>query len=83
MITDVHVHHVPAGFLRFVQDAAPCSIHLDDACGERVRLRVGALSYDLNRTFFDIERFIPWPQKHSPKLQTNEPPPSAQPATQP
>jgi hypothetical protein len=23
MITDVHVHHVPAGFLRFVQDAAP------------------------------------------------------------
>jgi len=56
MITDVHVHHVPAGFLRFVQDAAPCSIHLDDACGERVRLRVGMLSYDLNRTFFDIER---------------------------
>ena len=37
MITDVHVHHVPAGFLRFVQDAAPCSIHLDDARGERVQ----------------------------------------------
>ena len=58
MITDVHVHHVPAGFLRFVQDAAPCSIHLDDARGERVRLRVGTLSYDLNRTFFDIERLL-------------------------
>jgi aminocarboxymuconate-semialdehyde decarboxylase len=58
MITDVHVHHVPAGFLRFVQHAAPYSIGLDPGCGERVRLRVGRLSYDLNRTFFDIERLL-------------------------
>jgi aminocarboxymuconate-semialdehyde decarboxylase len=57
MITDVHVHHVPAGFLRFVQDAAPYGIRLD-SCGERVRLGIGKLSYELNRTFFDIERLL-------------------------
>ncbi|HEY7243119.1 MAG TPA: amidohydrolase family protein [Xanthobacteraceae bacterium] len=58
MITDVHVHHVPAGFLRFVQDAACYSIRLDPPCGETVRLQVGTLSYHLTRTFFDLDRLI-------------------------
>jgi aminocarboxymuconate-semialdehyde decarboxylase len=58
MITDVHVHHVPAGFLRLVQHATPYSICLDWDEGERVQLRVGMLHYALNRTFFDIERLL-------------------------
>jgi aminocarboxymuconate-semialdehyde decarboxylase len=58
MITDVHVHHVPAGFLRFVQDAGPYRIQLDAPCRERVRLSAGMLSYELNRSFFDIERLL-------------------------
>lgn len=31
------------------------------------------ISFMLYVTFFDIERFIPWPQKHTPKSQTTEP----------
>src|SRR6516165_4154894 len=58
MITDVHVHHVPAGFLQLVQHAAPYSIGLDWEPGERVQLRVGTLNYGLNRTFFDVERLL-------------------------
>ena len=58
MITDVHVHHVPSGFLRLVQHAAPYSCRLDSEHGERVQLRVGMLQYALNRTFFDVERLL-------------------------
>jgi aminocarboxymuconate-semialdehyde decarboxylase len=58
MITDVHVHHVPAGFLQLVAHAAPYSIGLDWEHGEGVQLRVGELHYTLNRTFFDIERLL-------------------------
>src|SRR6185437_12934268 len=54
----VHVHHVPEAFVRFVEKAAPYSVRLDPPRGEDVALHVGALSYALNRTFFDPERLL-------------------------
>jgi predicted TIM-barrel fold metal-dependent hydrolase len=56
--TDVHIHHVPPRFLRFVENAAPFAIRLEPPQGEDVRLHVGALAYGLNRSFFDIERLV-------------------------
>ena len=58
MIIDVHVHHVPERFVRFVEQAAPYAMRLDSPHGETVTLHVGTLSYALNRTFFDVERLI-------------------------
>ena len=58
MILDVHIHHVPEAFVRFVEKAAPYAVRLDAPRGERVTLHVGSLSYGLNRTFFDAERLI-------------------------
>ena len=58
MIIDVHVHHVPDPFVRFVEKAAPYAIRLVAPRGESVTLNVGPLSYALNRTFFDTERLI-------------------------
>ena len=58
MIVDIHVHHVPEAFVRFVEKAAPYSIRLDAPRGENVMLNVGTLSYGLNRTFFETERLI-------------------------
>ena len=56
MIIDVHVHHVPKRFVRFVEKTTPYSMSVDNPSGEAVTLRVGRLSYALNRTFFDAER---------------------------
>jgi aminocarboxymuconate-semialdehyde decarboxylase len=58
MIVDVHVHHVPEPFVRFVESAATYAVRLDAPRGEEVTLRVGALDYGLNRTFFDVERLV-------------------------
>jgi aminocarboxymuconate-semialdehyde decarboxylase len=58
MITDIHVHHVPEPFARFIEKAAPYPIHRDPPCGETVTLNVGPLRYGLNRTFFDLDRLI-------------------------
>lgn len=58
MIVDVHVHHVPQVFVRFVEKAAPYSMSVHAHSGDAVTLRVGSLSYALNRTFFDAERLI-------------------------
>jgi aminocarboxymuconate-semialdehyde decarboxylase len=58
MIVDLHVHHVPEAFVRFVGKAAPYAVRLAPAQGESVRLEVGPLSYALNSTFFDPERLI-------------------------
>ena len=41
MIIDVHVHHVPEAFVRFVEQAAPYAIRLDSPHGETVTLHVG------------------------------------------
>jgi hypothetical protein len=56
MIIDVHVHHVPEAFARFVERAAPYAMRLDQPRGESVMLHVGKLSYGLSRTFFDSQR---------------------------
>jgi aminocarboxymuconate-semialdehyde decarboxylase len=56
VIIDIHVHHVPQPFARFVEKASPYAICLAAPQGESVTLQVGALSYGLNRTFFDPER---------------------------
>src|SRR4051812_12461165 len=58
MIVDIHIHHVPEPFVRFVEKAAPYSVRLEPPRGESVTLHVGPLSYALNRTFFDPERLI-------------------------
>jgi aminocarboxymuconate-semialdehyde decarboxylase len=58
MIVDVHVHHVPEPFVRFVEKAAPYAIRLEELGGENVRLTVGPLPYALNKTFFDAQRLI-------------------------
>jgi aminocarboxymuconate-semialdehyde decarboxylase len=44
--------------VRFVERAAPYSIHLGVPCGESVMLTVGHLEYALNRTFFDAQRLL-------------------------
>src|SRR5262249_24862178 len=58
MIVDLHVHHVPEAFVRFVEKAAPYAVRLPPPGGESVSLEVGPLRYALNRTFFDPERLI-------------------------
>ncbi len=58
MITDVHVHHVPQAFVRFVEAAAPYGMRLEPPQGESVALHAGGLRYGLSRTFFDVERLI-------------------------
>jgi aminocarboxymuconate-semialdehyde decarboxylase len=58
MITDIHVHHVPEPFARFVEKAASYRMHREAASGETVALNVAELKYGLNRTFFDPERLI-------------------------
>jgi aminocarboxymuconate-semialdehyde decarboxylase len=58
MIVDVHVHHVPEPFVRFVEKAAPYAMRLGVPRGERITLGVGPLNYALNRTFFDVERLL-------------------------
>jgi aminocarboxymuconate-semialdehyde decarboxylase len=67
MITDIHVHHVPEPFARFIEKAAPYPIHRDPPCGETVTLNVGPLRYGLNRTFFDLDRLIKRMQEMSVK----------------
>jgi aminocarboxymuconate-semialdehyde decarboxylase len=56
--TDIHIHHVPAGFLRFVESASVYGVKLDTPRGEDVQLTIGSLSFGLNRTFFDIDRLV-------------------------
>jgi aminocarboxymuconate-semialdehyde decarboxylase len=58
MVTDIHIHHVPDAFVRFVEKATPYSIRLEAPRGEDVTLNVGPLRYALTRTFFDVERLI-------------------------
>ena len=58
MIVDIHVHHVPEAFVRFVEKVAPFAVLLEPPRGEDVKLNVGPLSYALTRTFFDPERLV-------------------------
>lgn len=58
MIVDVHVHHVPERFVRFVEKAAAYAVRVRPSAGEGVMLAVGSLQYGLNKTFFDAERLI-------------------------
>jgi aminocarboxymuconate-semialdehyde decarboxylase len=58
MITDIHVHHVPEPFARFVEKAVPYRMHREPASDETVTVTIGELKYGLNRTFFDPERLI-------------------------
>jgi aminocarboxymuconate-semialdehyde decarboxylase len=56
MTIDIHVHHVPEAYVRFVQKSARYAVALEHMAGESVRLTVGPLQYALNKTFFDPER---------------------------
>ena len=58
MIVDLHVHHVPERFVRFVEKAPAYSLRVEPSAGEDVTLTVGSLRYGLNKTFFDTERLI-------------------------
>jgi aminocarboxymuconate-semialdehyde decarboxylase len=56
MIIDVHVHHVPEAFVRFMEKSARYGFALERSAGESVRLTVGPPQYALNKTFFDAKR---------------------------
>lgn len=58
MAIDIHVHHVPEAYVRFVQKSSHHAIALQQLSGESVRLTVGPLQYALNKTFFDAERLV-------------------------
>jgi aminocarboxymuconate-semialdehyde decarboxylase len=58
MVTDIHCHLVPEPYVRFVERAKPYAVEREEARGEEVGVRIGALRYALNRTFFDAERMI-------------------------
>lgn len=58
MIVDLHVHHVPERFVRFVEKSAIYHMRVEPSGGEVVVLTAGSLHYGLNKTFFDTERLI-------------------------
>ena len=58
MIVDVHIHHVPEPFVRFVEKAAPYAIHLDSPRGESVTLHVGHIALRSQPHIFDADRLI-------------------------
>jgi aminocarboxymuconate-semialdehyde decarboxylase len=55
MTVDVHVHHVPEAFARFVEKAQLYGIRREAVRGNGVNLHVGQLTFALTRTFFDID----------------------------
>jgi aminocarboxymuconate-semialdehyde decarboxylase len=58
MIIDVHVHHVPEQYVRFVEKAAPYAMRREPPHGESITLCAGSLQFVLNRTFFDTGRLL-------------------------
>lgn len=58
MITDMHCHFVPDAFLRFVEQRDEFAVKVERAEGEDVSLRIRGIVFDLNTTFFKLDRQV-------------------------
>jgi len=56
MITDMHCHFVPGAFFRFVQSRREFAVATERLEGEAVAVRIRGKVFDLNTTFFSLER---------------------------
>jgi aminocarboxymuconate-semialdehyde decarboxylase len=56
MITDMHCHFVPDAFFRFVQSRPAFAVASERHEGEAVTVRIRGKVFDLNTTFFSLER---------------------------
>ena len=58
MITDMHCHFVPEDFFRFVQARKEFAVAIDREQGEEVGVAIRGKVFDLNTTFFSLERQV-------------------------
>jgi aminocarboxymuconate-semialdehyde decarboxylase len=58
MITDMHCHFVPEEFFQFVQKRDEFAVKVERAEGEAVNVSIRGNVFDLNTTFFNLERQI-------------------------
>ncbi len=58
MITDMHCHFVPEEFFRFIQKRDEFAVKIERAEGEAVDIRVRDKVFDLNTTFFKLDRQV-------------------------
>lgn len=58
MITDMHCHFVPEEFFHFVQKRDEFAVKVERAEGEAVNVSIRGNVFDLNTTFFNLERQI-------------------------
>ncbi len=58
MITDMHCHFVPDAFFRFVERRDEFAVKVERAEGEDVSLRIRGIVFDLNTTFFKLDRQV-------------------------
>jgi aminocarboxymuconate-semialdehyde decarboxylase len=58
MITDMHCHFVPEAFLRFVRSRAEFAVSIEREQGEAVDVGIHGKVFDLNTTFFSLDRQI-------------------------
>ena len=58
MITDMHCHFVPDAFFRFVEKRDEFAVKVERAEGEDVSLRIRGIVFDLNTTFFKLDRQV-------------------------
>ncbi len=58
MITDMHCHFVPEAFLRFVRSREEFAVRIEREQGEAVDVAIHGKVFDLNTTFFSLDRQI-------------------------
>src|SRR5829696_7702281 len=58
MITDMHCHFVPEEFFRFVQKRDEFAVKVERAEDEAVDVRIRGNVFDLNTTFFNLQRQV-------------------------
>ena len=58
MITDMHCHFVPDEFLRFMQKRDEFAVKVERTEGEAVDVRIRGNMFDLNTTFFELDRQV-------------------------
>ena len=58
MITDMHCHFVPKDFLQFMQERDAFAVKVERTEGEDVDVRIRGTRFDLNTTFFEMDRQV-------------------------
>lgn len=58
MIVDIHCHYIPLNYFAFVKKKLGYHVLSSSTIDETVMVKVGALDFKLNKTFFDPERQI-------------------------